>query len=241
MIEFETARLRVRKLSHEDTEAVFSMLHKPEVSQYLYMEPQTDLDKTKELMRYYIDNENNVPFAVEEKETGNFVGVTVLKMVEGDPSDYEITTFSDTPYWNKGYAGEVFVGLVDYARDRLHLRTLTAGALVANKASNALLKKRGFQWERVEFYPDCPEGLNWYHLPLLEPLPTQLRPGRYRHFKGKEYRLLSVGRHSETLEAVVVYQALYGEEGIWVRPARMWNETVETPEGPVERFAYLGD
>ena len=55
----------------------------------------------------------------------------------------------------------------------------------------------------------------------------ELKPGVYRHFKGKDYRLLYVARHSETEEEMVVYQALYGERGIWVRPAAMWNETVE--------------
>ena len=50
----------------------------------------------------------------------------------------------------------------------------------------------------------------------------EIRPGRYRHFKGKEYLVLYTARHSETLEPMVVYQALYGERGIWVRPAAMW-------------------
>ena len=54
----------------------------------------------------------------------------------------------------------------------------------------------------------------------------EIRPGRYRHFKGKEYRVLYTARHSETLEPMVVYQALYGERGIWVRPAAMWGEHV---------------
>lgn len=54
-----------------------------------------------------------------------------------------------------------------------------------------------------------------------------LRPGRYRHFKGKEYELLFVATHSETLEPMVVYRALYGERGVWVRPAAMWSELVE--------------
>lgn len=49
--------------------------------------------------------------------------------------------------------------------------------------------------------------------------PQTLRPGRYRHFKGREYELLFVATHSETLEPMVVYRALYGERGIWVRPA----------------------
>ena len=55
----------------------------------------------------------------------------------------------------------------------------------------------------------------------------ELKPGLYRHFKGNRYRLLYVAKHSETLEPMVVYQALYGEMGIWVRPAAMWNEQVD--------------
>ena len=55
----------------------------------------------------------------------------------------------------------------------------------------------------------------------------ELKPGLYRHFKGNLYRLLYVAKHSETLEPMVVYQALYGEMGIWVRPAAMWNEWVD--------------
>ena len=54
-----------------------------------------------------------------------------------------------------------------------------------------------------------------------------LKPGLYRHFKGNLYRLLYVAKHSENLEPMVVYQALYGDMGIWVRPAAMWNEHVE--------------
>ena len=55
----------------------------------------------------------------------------------------------------------------------------------------------------------------------------KIRLGRYRHFKGNEYLVLAVATHSETLEPMVVYQALYGERGIWVRPAAMWSERVE--------------
>ena len=52
-------------------------------------------------------------------------------------------------------------------------------------------------------------------------------PGRYRHFKGNEYEVVGIARHSETEEPMVVYRALYGDGGLWVRPAEMWNETVE--------------
>lgn len=68
----------------------------------------------------------------------------------------------------------------------------------------------------------------------------EIRPGRYRHFKGKEYRVLGVARHSETLEPLVVYQALYGERGLWVWPAAMWNEQVEREGQTMPRFTYVG-
>ena len=68
-----------------------------------------------------------------------------------------------------------------------------------------------------------------------------VRPGRYRHFKGNEYEVLYTAKHSETLEPMVVYRALYGERGVWVRPASMWNETVERDGVTHQRFTYIGD
>lgn len=69
----------------------------------------------------------------------------------------------------------------------------------------------------------------------------EIKLGRYRHFKGNEYRVLYIAKHSETLEEMVVYQALYGEGGVWVRPASMWNETVERDGKVFKRFTYIGD
>lgn len=70
---------------------------------------------------------------------------------------------------------------------------------------------------------------------------SQLRPGRWRHFKGGEYQLLELARHSETGETMVVYRALYGEGGLWVRPAAMWLETVERDGYRGPRFVRIGD
>lgn len=61
-------------------------------------------------------------------------------------------------------------------------------------------------------------------------------PGKYRHFKGNEYEVLAIARHSETVEPMVVYRALYGEGGVWVRPAEMWNEIVERDGKRFPRF-----
>ena len=68
-----------------------------------------------------------------------------------------------------------------------------------------------------------------------------IKPGRYRHFKGKEYEVLGVARHSETEEELVVYRALYGDFGLWVRPVSRWNETVERDGKTFRRFTYIGE
>lgn len=68
-----------------------------------------------------------------------------------------------------------------------------------------------------------------------------IKPGRYRHFKGEEYEVLGVARHSETEEELVVYRALYGDFGLWVRPVSMWNETVERDGKTFRRFTYIGE
>ena len=90
---------------------------------------------------------------------------------------------------------------------------------------------------------------DFYHVSLdylvgrdVRPARTgPIKPGRYRHFKGGEYRVLGTAAHSETLEPMVVYQALYGERGMWVRPAAMWNERGERDGYAGPRFAYVGE
>lgn len=68
-----------------------------------------------------------------------------------------------------------------------------------------------------------------------------LKSGKYRHFKGMEYELIGMAKHSETLEPMVVYRALYGEGGLWVRPAQMWTEHVDRADYHGPRFQYIGE
>jgi hypothetical protein len=68
---------------------------------------------------------------------------------------------------------------------------------------------------------------------------NEIQIGKYRHFKGKEYEVLYIAKHSETLEDMVVYKALYGEGGVWVRPLSMWNERVERDGKIFQRFTYI--
>ena len=63
-----------------------------------------------------------------------------------------------------------------------------------------------------------------------------IHPGRYRHFKGNEYEVVGIARHSETGEPMVVYRALYGKGGLWVRPVEMWNEVIERDGKTYMRF-----
>lgn len=69
----------------------------------------------------------------------------------------------------------------------------------------------------------------------------EVKKGKYRHFKGNEYELLYIAKDSETLEDMVVYKALYGDGGIWVRPLEMWNETVVRDGVEYKRFTYIGE
>ena len=68
----------------------------------------------------------------------------------------------------------------------------------------------------------------------------EIKLGKYRHFKGNEYEVIAIAKHSETTEDMVVYKALYGEGGLWVRPAEMWNETVERDGKTYKRFEFIG-
>lgn len=66
-----------------------------------------------------------------------------------------------------------------------------------------------------------------------------IKPGVYRHFKGKEYEVIGIANHSETMELMVVYRALYGDGGLWVRPASMWDETIECDGQIIKRFTII--
>ena len=69
----------------------------------------------------------------------------------------------------------------------------------------------------------------------------EIKLGKYRYFKGNEYEVIGIAKHSEDLSPMVVYRALYGEGGLWVRPAHMWNETVERDGKTFPRFTYIGE
>ena len=75
----------------------------------------------------------------------------------------------------------------------------------------------------------------------MKPSKYNIKPGKYRHYKGNEYEVIGLARHSETEEQMVVYRALYGEGEIWTRPASMWFDTILDNFKFVTRFTYIGE
>ncbi len=69
----------------------------------------------------------------------------------------------------------------------------------------------------------------------------QIKKGKYRHFKGNMYEVIGTAKHSETLEEMVVYRALYGDGELWVRPAAMWDEQIQREGKVFRRFEYIGE
>ena len=68
----------------------------------------------------------------------------------------------------------------------------------------------------------------------------EIKLGKYRHFKGNEYEVVGIAKNSETLEPMVIYKALYGDGGLWVRPLSMWNEEITRDGKTFKRFQYIG-
>ncbi len=70
-------------------------------------------------------------------------------------------------------------------------------------------------------------------------MTAQITPGIYRHYKGNEYQVLGLAKHSETLDTLVLYRALYGDFGLWVRPLAMFSETVSVNGEEIQRFSLV--
>lgn len=106
------------------------------------------------------------------------------------------------------------------------------------------LEHRDLRWitpAEIPQYDFCPADREILLRLRREYAEKTVPTGRWRHFRGGEYEVLGIATHSETLEPMVVYRAEYGEGGLWVRPAEMWNETVTRDGKRVPRFTYEGE
>ena len=123
-------------------------------------------------------------------------------------------------------------------------RTLSIIVAEQNRGAVSLYERCGYArvaTRPIVDYPGCEYSGDW--LLLVKPLRRDpaVRPGLYRHYKGRDYRVLEVATHSETGEKLVVYRALYDDFGVWVRPLSMFDEDVEVNGERRKRFARIGD
>lgn len=135
--------------------------------------------------------------------------------------------------------GEVFADVFhEYPDITIHL---TLYNCTIAEGTPKLLEHNDLRWITPDIIPQydfCPADTQILKR-IREKSALPVRPGIYRHYKGNEYKVIGMAKHSETLEPMVVYEALYGDHGLWVRPASMWSESVDTPDGKVKRFTFL--
>lgn len=138
--------------------------------------------------------------------------------------------------------GEVFMQVVhEYPDLIVHLTLLEA---TVAEGTPKLLEHCNLRWItpfEIGNFDFCPADEEILREIVYRYAKEQIPVGKWRHFKGMEYRVLGIAKHSETLAPMVVYQALYGEGGLWTRPAEMWTETVERDGKRFRRFTYEGD
>lgn len=234
-MQYTTERLRLRPLGMEDTDAVWELVSDEAIGGQLYCGVQRTREEAARLVQGYLDDPDRLPFAVLEGETGAFAGVLVLRRYE--PAACEQTLYLGRPYWNKGYARELLTRSFSMAADLLGAREIVNYVSLDNIPSVRVQESLGFVLCGTEEYPGCPAGVGIFRRALTA--AEVIHPGRWRHFKGGEYQVLGLARHSETGEEYVVYQALYGERGYWVRPASMWLETVTWDGQTRPRFVWI--
>lgn len=234
MEQYITERLRLRPLGKEDTDAVWELVRDEAIGSQLYCGVQRTREEAARLVQGYLDDPDRLPFAVLDGESGAFAGVLVLRRYGA--AACEQTLYLGRPFWNRGFARELLAWSFRMAAGRFGAREMVNYVRLDNLPSVRVQENLGFVLAGTEEYPGCPAGVGIFRRPLTA--AEVIHPGQWRHFKGGEYQVLGLARHSETGEDYVVYQALYGEQGYWVRPASMWLETVEWDGQVRPRFAW---
>lgn len=113
-------------------------------------------------------------------------------------------------------------------------KTITTDASVT---AVPFFEKRGYEVVAEQSVPCRGQLLTNYKMQK----GNRVKPGIYRHYKGNQYEVVGFAKHSETLEDMVIYKALYGDNGTWVRPLSMWDNLIEIDGKTVKRFEYISD
>lgn len=165
----ETKRLLLRKFHESDIDDLFELDSDPEVHRYLGNKPVHDKQKIKELIEFILRqyHENGIGrWATIEKETGEFIGWSGLKLVRENINNhinfYDIGYRFKQRHWGKGYATESAIASLNYAFETLDLNELFAAVHVENAASNRVVSKIGLKQTETFMYDD--EPCNWYRI-----------------------------------------------------------------------------
>ncbi len=189
-------------------------------------------------------------FAIRLRQTGRLIGI-ILYFDEKDGA-CEIGYGIGSAHWNKGYVTEAVRRFLTYCFAERGLRTVYASFFTGNDASRRVMEKCGMHYhhfhEKELSYLGMERDLTYYAIErpewarlAYEAAEKAVPPGRYRHFKGREYEVLGIACHSETEAPLVVYRKCYDDGGLWVRPAEMWNETVERDGKIMPRFTRISE
>ena len=187
-------------------------------------------------------------FAIRLKQTGRLIGI-ILYFDEKDGA-CEIGYGIGSAHWNKGYVTEATRRFLSWCFAERGLQRVYASFFTGNDASRRVMEKCGMTYhhfnEKELSYLGVERDLTYYAIEraqwaqaAYETAARAIQPGRYRHFKGREYEVIGIARHSETEEPLVVYRKCYDDGSLWVRPAEMWNETVERDGRIQPRFARI--
>ena len=168
-VHVETKRLILREFVQDDVDDIYELDSDPEVHKYLGMNPISNLaqcEKVIDFVRNQYEERGIGRWAVIEKESGDFLGWTGLKLeiddIDGYSNYYDLGFRFKRKHWGKGYATESAIASLNYGFDRLALEKINAAAHIENGASNHVIRKLGFT--RTDTIEYDGQTHNWYEL-----------------------------------------------------------------------------
>jgi ribosomal-protein-alanine N-acetyltransferase len=255
-ITLETGRLILRRFALDDADAMYrNWANDPETSKFLTWPPHKTIDVTRVVIANWVsgyENSDKYEWAIELKSLGEPIGsIDAMKLNEKVRS-VEVGYCIGKTWWHSGYVAEALIAVVKFLFEEVGVNRINAIHDPNNPNSGAVMRKSGFTFETFR------RQAGWNNQGVCDHCEyvflaedyfgkankirsPEVAPGTYRHYKGNHYEVIGIAKHSETLEDVVVYKALYGEFGLWVRPASMWSELVEVDGVAVKRFERVSD
>lgn len=162
-----TEKLRLRRMEPEDSREVYALTREENVAKYMHFQRHEDIAQTEQMIKIYLDKQRRglaLPYVVEERETGTFVGVFVLKREKEQEPGYSITAFLAPESWGKGYLTQILVRVREYVLHTLGMEYLEAYVVEENIGSCKGCRKAGFFLYSQHTYDGWDGVLNVYRV-----------------------------------------------------------------------------